>query len=261
MKPLVSLLTDFGLMDPFVGEMKAVIFSICPSAEIIDITHAVERFDIRAGAFLLASAASCFPTETVHLAVVDPGVGGERRPIAVETQRALYVGPDNGLLIPAAIADGIQHVYHLTNRSFMRDKISSTFHGRDIFAPVAAHLACGAHVEELGVEITDYVKLSFGRSKFEKAQAICEVVHNDKFGNVVTNIPNGVVGKLSGRLFVRIGGRRFRVRLVRSYSELEGNELGLLVGSHGFLELACRESSAARKLSARPGRVLRIRIG
>ena len=258
MKPLVSLLTDFGHTDPFVGEMKAVIFSICHDVSVVDITHGVERFNVRAGALILASAATCFPAGTVHLAVVDPGVGSKRRPIAVESRRSLYVGPDNGLLIPAAKAEGIQCAYELTNRSLMRDTISFTFHGRDVFAPVAAHLACGTPLKESGVEITDYVQLSFGAPKFEKGEATCEVLHNDQFGNVVTNIPNGTAGKLSGRLFVCIRRRRFRAKLVKAYSELEAKELGLLIGSHGFLELACRESSAASRLGVTPGNILRI---
>ena len=134
---LISLLTDFGLLDSFVGEMKGVILSICPDARIVDITHQVEKFDVRMGAFLLAGAASYFPAGTVHVAVVDPGVGSKRRPIVVETARAVYVGPDNGLLVPAAQREGIHHVYELTTRSFMREKVSATFHGRDVFAPAA----------------------------------------------------------------------------------------------------------------------------
>lgn len=138
---IISLLTDFGLLDPFVGEMKAVILSICPDARIIDITHQVQKFDVRLGSFLLAGAAPYFPAGTVHVGVVDPGVGSSRRAIVVETARAVYVGPDNGLLVPAAQREGILHVYELTNRSLMREEVSATFHGRDVFAPAAAHLA------------------------------------------------------------------------------------------------------------------------
>ena len=258
MKPLISLLTDFGVNDPFVGQVKAAIFTICPDAEVIDITHEVDAFNVRMGAFLLASATPYFPENTIHVAVVDPGVGGQRRPIVIETRRARYVGPDNGLMIPAAEAEGIKHVYELTNRSMMRDTISPTFHGRDIFAPVAAHLACGRPQKELGREIKDYVRFSFGEPKFDGRQVTCEVVHCDKFGNVVTNIPRRLVTSLTPQLDVRAHTRRFRARLVKTYSELEGNNLGFLIGSHGFVELAYRESSAARKLNLRPGDALRI---
>jgi S-adenosylmethionine hydrolase len=255
MKPLVSLLTDFGISDPFVAEMKAVIVSICPGVVVVDISHHVERFNIRMGAFILASATPHFPVGSIHVAVVDPEVGSGRRPIAVETKRALYVGPDNGLLIPAAIREGIQHVYMLTNRSLMRDPISSTFHGRDIFAPVAAHLACGTHPKKVGEEIADYVQLHFVEPKFDRRGAICEVFHIDGFGNVVTNISQENLEKLdlSGKLVLRIHRRRFSVRFVKVYAELRPRDLGVLVGSHGFLEIARRESSAARKIGARIG--------
>jgi len=260
MTRLISLTTDFGAKDPFVGEMKAVIFSICPEVNVIDLTHEVERFNIRMGAFLLASSTSCFPTGTIHVAVVDPGVGGERRPIALETDRFLYVGPDNGLLIPAAAREGIRHAYELTNRSLMRDSISSTFHGRDIFAPVAAHLASGLAPKEVGEEITDYVQLALVGPKFARRGISCEVFYVDSFGNVVTNIPEKFRGKvnLNRRITVTLRGKRFSARLVRTYSELLKGELGVLVGSHGFFELACRETSAVRRIGARIGDPLRV---
>lgn len=261
-KPLVSLLTDFGLMDPFVAEMKAVILSICPEARIVDITHQVEKFDIRMGSFLLASAAPYFPSGVVHVAVVDPGVGSERRPIVVQTRRGFFVGPDNGLLIPAAKLEGIVHVYELTNRSLMRDKISATFHGRDIFAPAGAHLACGFSPKDCGPEITDYVKPSYAQPKLEGAAAICEVFHIDGFGNVVTNLSHQHLSKLNLRFGEKISlsmdRRRFSARFVRTYSDLRGSELGVLVGSHGFLEIACREKSAAKRIRARRGSGLRV---
>jgi hypothetical protein len=260
MKPLISLLTDFGTKDPFVGEMKAVVFLICPSARVIDITHEVQRFDIRMGAFVLASASPHFPVGTVHVAVVDPGVGTERRPIAVQTKRALYVGPDNGLLIPSATREGIQHVYELTNRALMMYPVSATFHGRDIFAPVAAYLACGTPPKEVGEEITDYVQLSFGEPTFKEHGATCEAIHIDHFGNIVTNISQRNMGRLkTGVKFVlAIHRKRFHVRLVKAYREIGGRELGLIVGSHGFVEIASRESSAGSRLRARAGDTILI---
>ena len=260
MKTVISLLTDFGVDDPFVGEMKAVIYSICPEARVIDLTHGVERYGIRIGAFLLAKATPYFPQGSVHVAVVDPGVGSERRAIAVHGNRSIYVGPDNGLLIPAAKREGIQHVYELTNRSLMRDSVSVTFHGRDVFAPVAAHLACGTLPNEVGGEVTDYVQLSFNEPKFHKKETTCEVLHIDRFGNIVTNISQEHLGRLDVKagFAVRFRGRRFRGRLVKTYSELGGKEFGLLVGSHGFLEIACREASASQRLRARTGDVLRV---
>lgn len=260
MKRWISLLTDFGIEDPFVGEMKAVIYSICPDAEVVDLTHGVERHNIRTGAFLLASATPYFPQGSVHVAVVDPGVGSERRAIAVRTNRSIFVGPDNGLLIPAARREGILRAYELTNRSLMRGTVSSTFHGRDVFAPVAAHLACGTSLGEVGGEVKDYVQLSFTEPELDKQGAKCEIIHIDKFGNIVTNISQKHLDKLSDRpsLVVRFRGRRYVGRIVKTYSELSGKEFGLLMGSHGFLEIACRETSAARKLRAKPGDTMRF---
>jgi S-adenosylmethionine hydrolase len=260
LRTAIGLLTDFGTSDPFVGEMKAVIFSICPDVELIDITHEVERFNIRMGAFLLSSATPYFPPGSVHLAIVDPGVGSSRRAIAVETVRATYVGPDNGLLTAAALREGIRHVYEITNPSLMRETVSSTFHGRDIFAPVAAHLAAGTGVQEVGKEIVDFVMLALGNPEFHKRGAECEVIHVDKFGNVITNIRHEDLDRIGGRQSIVVHGRRFRARMVRSYSELSEKELGFLIGSHGFLEYVCREDSAARRIRARSGDVIRITV-
>lgn len=261
-RPLLSLLTDFGLMDPFVAEMKAVILSICPEAGIIDITHQVEKFDVRMGSFLLASAEPYFPSGTVHVAVVDPGVGGERRPIVVHTKSSLFVGPDNGLLIAAAQLGGILQVYELTNRSMMRDVVSATFHGRDVFAPAAAHLACGFSPKDCGPEIRDYVKSAFAEPTFDGTMANCDAFYIDGFGNIVTNLSRPQLSKLDLKfgqtLSLSVGRRRFSARFVRTYSDLSPNEVGVLVGSHGFLEVACRERSAAKRLRVRRGSALRV---
>ena len=260
MKPLITLLTDLGLQDSYVAEMKAVALSICPDVNLVDITHRVEKFNIRMGAFILASATPYFPPRTIHLAVVDPGVGSDRRPIAIETNRSLYVGPDNGLLVPAAAAEEIQHVYELTNHSLMRTPVSSTFQGRDIFSPVAANLALGLQPKEVGREIMDYAKLSFAAAKHEGKGFVCEVLHIDEFGNVITNIPRKDLSKLDGhvRLVVRTRGKRLPVRIVRTFSDLRKRELGILVGSHGTLEIASPEASAAKKIGVRIGDALRV---
>ena len=260
MKPLISLLTDFGIQDPYVAEMKAVILSICPDANLIDITHQIGKFNIRMGAFTLATAAPNFPPLTIHLAVVDPGVGSNRRPIAIETNRSLYVGPDNGLLIPAATAEEILHVYELTNTSLMRNPISSTFHGRDIFSPIAANLALGLQPREVGREITDYVELSFAQAKYEHREFVCEVLHIDEFGNIITNINQKELNKLTGhaRVVVRINRKRFPARMVQTFSELRKEELGVLVGSHGFLEIISSQANAAHKLRVKIGDALRV---
>jgi len=259
LKPLISLLTDFGIQDPYVAEMKAVILSICPDANIVDITHQVGKFNIRMGAFALATAAPHFPSRTIHLAVVDPEVGSNRRPIAIETNRSLYVGPDNGLLIPAATAEEIRHVYELTNQSLMKRPISHTFHGRDVFSPVAANLALGLQIREVGQEITDYVDLSFAQAKYEDREFVCEVLHIDEFGNIITNINQKELNVLGyTKVTVRIGAKRVPARIVQTFSELRKGEVGILVGSHGLLEIVSSEANAATKLRVKIGDGLRV---
>jgi S-adenosylmethionine hydrolase len=261
-RPLISLLTDFGLVDSYVSEMKAIILSICPSATILDISHLIEKFNIRMGAFLLASAAPAFAAGATHVGVVDPRVGSERRAIVVRTNRSLFVGPDNGLLIPAAQAEGILHVYEISNRSMMLDDVSGTFHGRDVFAAVAAHLARGTPEEECGGEIVDYIRPSYAEPRFDGKMAVCEVFHVDGFGNILTNLPRQRWSELNIKANVKIkisiGKRRFFIRQVHTYSDLEENEFGLLIGSHGFLEVACKESSAAKQLGAKVGMAIRF---
>jgi len=261
---VISLLSDFGLVDPFVGELKAVIISICPMARIIDISHEVDRFNIRMGAFLLAEASPAFQEGAIHVAVVDPGVGSSRRAIVVKTRRAAYVGPDNGLLLPAALAEGILRVFEITNRSMMRREVSLTFHGRDIFAPVAAHLAFGQLTEECGPEVTDYVKSPYGNAVFERKTVICEILHVDRFGNIVTNLSQNSLSQhnitLAEKLILSVGNRRFSTRVVGTFSDLREGEVGALFGSHGFLEVAAREKSAAEKLRVNPGIPVRIRL-
>jgi len=256
----ITLLSDFGTRDTYVGQMKGVILSIFPQATLVDITHEVERFNVRMGAFLLASATPRFHPGTVHLAVVDPGVGGARRPIAVETRRSIYVGPDNGLLIPAAKREGIRRVFHLTNASLMLNSVSPTFHGRDIFAPVAAHLAAGISPNQVGEELTDFVELAFGEPEFAPHEITCEAIHIDRFGNVITNISEENASRLraKGKFIVSVRRKKFQAKLVDAYFSLGRNQLGLVVGSHGFLEIAGRESDASRKIRAGVGDRIRI---
>ncbi|HSV49360.1 MAG TPA: SAM-dependent chlorinase/fluorinase, partial [Candidatus Acidoferrales bacterium] len=158
---MITLTTDFGLKDPYVAEMKGVILTINPKAGIVDISHLVDKYSVRMGAFILASAAPYFPKGTVHVAVVDPGVGTERRAILIETKQAYFVGPDNGVLMLAAQAQGIKHIYELSNPKFMLSMVSSTFHGRDIFAPASTHLDKGIKPQEFGAEITNPVTPKF----------------------------------------------------------------------------------------------------
>ena len=259
---LVSLLTDFGRVDPFVAELKAVILSICPRARIVDVTHEVAEFDVRMGAFLLAEAAPSFPPGTVHVAVVDPGVGSSRRAIVVKTKRSTYVGPDNGLLILAAQREGIGGVFEISNKSMMGRKVSSTFHGRDVFAPTAAHIACGRRPEDCGGRVTDYVPSPIHDPVMDDGSATCEVLHVDRFGNIATNLTEvhfkHLHFKLGQEVALSIKRRRIRVQVVRTYSDLHRNQVGVMLGSHGFMEIACRESNAAKRLRIRRGSVVHV---
>jgi len=260
--PIVTLLTDFGLRDPYVSEMKAVILSICPRAEIVDVSHLVRKFDIRMGAFILAQAAPYFPDGTVHVAVVDPGVGTERRPIIVETRRSFYVGPDNGVLMLSARREGIRHIYEIKNREYMLKKVSRTFHGRDVFSPAAAHLALGVHPNLFGPEVSDPVMPGFTEPKVRGREVLGEVIHVDDFGNLVTNIllENLLeIGVKEGEnLRVEVGGRSLDLRLCTAYGEVSPGEMLTVIGGSGFLEVSVNMGSASRTLGCEVGELVRV---
>ena len=248
--PIIALITDFGLKDPYVAEMKAVILSICLKARIIDITHQVEKFNVRMGAFILASASQHFPKETVYVGVVDPGVGTKRRPIIVETSNSLYVGPDNGLLMMAAEKQGIKHVYEIRNKRYMLPKVSRTFHGRDIFAPAAAHLANGISPEEFGPEIKDYIAPEYAKPIIEGNTLIGEVLHIDDFGNLITNISEEAlseIGLAEGDLIkLSFRDKSLRLKICRAYGEVDAGEPLAIIGSHNFLEFSVNLGNAAK---------------
>jgi len=261
--PIITLLSDFGLRDAYVSEMKAVIFSISPDTQILDISHEIEKFNIRMGAFILASATPYFPKGTVHVAVVDPGVGTERRPIIVETKRGFYVGPNNGLLLLSARKDGVSHVYHIKNREYVRPKISTTFHGRDIFAPAAAYLAMGCSPSQFGPEIQDYVIPQFAKPYMKKGELVGEVVYVDDFGNIVTNISSKDLEELetSGGdlLHVRMGRKIFDMRFCSAYGEVPARTPLVIIGSHDFLEISINQGNASKTLNLEIGDSFSIR--
>ena len=252
---IVTLTSDFGLKDPYVAEMKAAILTICPSAVIVDVTHGVEKFNVRAGAFMLASAAPYFPKGTIHVAVVDPSVGTQRRPIIIETERSVFVGPDNGLLILAAEAQGIKHMRHIESRRFMMPHVSSTFHGRDIFAPAAAHLANGEALEEFGPQITDVVKPEFTKVTRSKDALAGEVLHVDDFGNIITNIHSKDIAAFrEGIVQVELPNQTpQQMKVSRTYADAKPQEPLALIGSHSYLEIALNQGNAAAKFFAKAG--------
>ena len=254
---IISLLSDFGHKDPYVPEMKAVILSIHPEARIVDVTHEVEKFNIRMGAYVLASAAPYFPPNTVHVAVVDPGVGTQRRAIIVETRRSFYVGPDNGLLMLAAQKEHIANVYMIENPKYMLPKVSKTFHGRDIFAPAAAYLAAGTKPSDFGPAIDDYIVPDFAKPHQRNGKLLGEVLHVDDFGNIISNISAEDlknVGINEGTsLQVRLGDKIVSLRFCSVYGEVASDNPLALVGGSGFLEVAINQGSASRTFGAKVG--------
>jgi S-adenosyl-L-methionine hydrolase (adenosine-forming) len=254
---MITLTSDFGLKDPYVAEMKGVILTINPQAAIIDVTHGVEKFNIRMGAFILASAAPYFPKGTIHLAVIDPDVGTERRAILIQTKLGFFVGPDNGILILAAQNQGIEHLYEISNPKFMLPKISNTFQGRDIFAPAAANLDRGVKPSEFGPEITEVATPKFASAERRNSSLIGEVCHIDDFGNIITNIsqkdlPQNRVAN------IKLPGVLKNIFFGKTYAEAKPNEPLALIGSHGFLEIALNQGNAAEKFHAKTGDKIEI---
>ncbi len=252
--PIITLLTDFGLKDPYVASMKGVMLSINPHCHLIDITHQVNPHDIREGAFTLAQAYASFPKGTIHLAVVDPGVGGPRRPALFVTKNYFFVGPDNGLFTFALRAEILKQVVVLTNQKFFLPKISSTFHGRDIFAPVAAHLSLGVKPQSFGPSIKSWRKIFFPDPPLKQGKLVGEIVHVDGFGNLVTNINRkSLLQFAQGRPFVIRVGKRIIRGLKKGYWEGDKDEPITLIGSGGFLEISVREGNAQNVLNIKKG--------
>lgn len=255
MAPIITLTTDFGLADPYVAEIKAVILGINPSVKIVDVSHQVEKFNIRMGAYILASAAPYFPKNTIHVAVVDPGVGTKRKPILIETENGFFVGPDNGVLALAAEKHGIRHIYEIANPKYMLPKVSTTFHGRDIFAPAAAHLSKGVPPSEFGPEIRRIVKPQFAKIFRKGSMLVGEIIHVDSFGNIITNITAKELELLGirERLNIKIGETMWTLKLCKAYAEVEAKKPLAIIGSHDFLEISVNRGSAAEMFKAKAG--------
>ncbi len=259
---IISLLSDFGIKDAYVAEMKAIIITINPLVRLIDITHEIDKFSIRKGAYILASAAPYFPLKTTHLAVVDPGVGTKRRPLIVETKRGLYVGPDNGLLMLAAHKDDIINVYVIENPNYMLPKVSKTFHGRDIFAPAAAYLTKGVSPSMFGPEIHDYVFPNFAKSYIENGELVGEILHLDDFGNVISNISGEDLKQAGfyerGSFNVTINGKNFNLQFCLAYCNVPISAPLSLIGSSNFLEFAVNQGSGSKFFNAKVGDLISV---
>ena len=261
-RPLITLTTDFGLNDHFVGTIKGVILDIAPEAEIIDICHAVQAFDVLDGALTIAQAYSYFPNATVHMVVVDPGVGTARRPIVLSTGRHYFVAPDNGVLSLVYAREERLQVRHIDAAHYYRQPVSNTFHARDIFAPVAAYLAKGVEVWKFGEEITDFVRFNAPKPKATDGNTLRGVVLKvDRFGNMITNFtPQDVPALFQANppAFKILVGKCEISEIHANYAEGAPNEVFGILGSMGYLEIAANRAAAAQIIGTGKGSEVNI---
>jgi S-adenosyl-L-methionine hydrolase (adenosine-forming) len=260
----ITLLSDFGVQDEYAACLKGVILGLNPRAVLVDLSHAVPPQDIRCGAFVLAGAAAYFPPGTIHLAVVDPGVGTGRRGLAAYGRGQFWVGPDNGLFHLIFAGGPEFKMVSLENPDYFLPQVSPSFHGRDLFAPVAAHLSLGLELGRLGPPLSDPVRLSWPEPSVTPALIRGEIIHVDRFGNLVSNIAAGAwhtwLQGAENKFRLQVG-RRTLTRLGRTYGEVPPGELLALVGSHGYLEIACSGGSAEVRLRAGTGLSVAVRRG
>jgi hypothetical protein len=269
--PIITLMTDFGLRDAFVGTMKGVMLGIAPHAQLVDLTHLVPPQDIRQAAYLLMTATPFFPPHTVHMVVVDPGVGSERRAIAVETPRARYVAPDNGVLTYALALEGEWRAVELTEPAYRLSQVSTTFHGRDVFSPAAAHLAAGVPLEKFGPALKEIVQLPPPRLEIHAHHLAGEVLSVDHFGNLRTSLLtfHWQGGRLHFEPLFAVAEKKtltldpHKARVMigsltllgiqRTFSDVPPGEPLAYIGSEGGLEIAVNQGDAARQWGIRVG--------
>jgi S-adenosylmethionine hydrolase len=257
--PVISLLTDFGSADHYVAAMKGVILGICPKARLVDISHEITPYAVAEAGYTLAQAWRCFPAGTVHLVVVDPGVGSSRRPILAEADGHRFVAPDNGVLTMAIGGAAGVRVREITASRYFRKPVSQTFHGRDIFAPVAAHLAAGVPAAKFGRLVDDYVRLHGACPRRVSAREwAVEVLKIDRFGNIVTNLDWDTWQRIvRGPFEVRIGAQKVS-HLALSYAEGSEEEPFLIRGSAGYVEISINRGSAAEVLGVEAGSPIKL---
>jgi S-adenosyl-L-methionine hydrolase (adenosine-forming) len=264
-RPIITLTTDFGTNDHFVGAMKGVILDIVPEAQIIDICHSVQAFDVLDGALTISQAYSYFPNRTVHVVVIDPGVGTARRPIVASSDRYHFVAPDNGVLSLVYAREDRMHVRHITSQHYFLQPVSNTFHARDIFSPVAAYLAKEVDALKFGEEIEDYVKFNAPKPKAVDGNRLRGVVLKvDRFGNLVTNItPQDAPLLFAGaaKKFKIVLGNREITEMRGAYAEGAPGEVFGVLGSMGFLEIVANRGAAAQLTGAGKGTEVSIILG
>ncbi len=246
---IITLTTDFGLSDPYVGAMKGVILSINPNAIIVDISHQINAGSVFHASALLQETYPYFPETTIHVVVVDPGVGGDRRPILLKTRDYFFVGPDNGLFWPIIIRQQDTEIIHLTENKYFLPHISRTFHGRDVFAPVAAHLSTGLDPQKLGPDIDDPVPLEFPLSRQKGDALYGHIIRIDHFGNLVTNISRNDLKRFLdlNPAIIQIGNQSIQ-GVKKAYSEVKAGEMLALISSSDTLEIAVNLGRACDRI-------------
>jgi len=264
-RPIITLTTDFGLNDHFVGAMKGVILDIVPEAAIVDISHAVQAYDVLDGALAISQTYSYFPNGTVHVVVVDPGVGTTRRPIIASSDAYHFVAPDNGVLSMVYAKEERIHVRHVTSEHYFRQPVSNTFHGRDVFAPVAAYLAKQVDSHKFGDEIEDFVRFAAPRPKPAGEGRIRGVVLKvDRFGNLITNItPQDIPALFAAKIpafRISVGSKEV-TSIHNSYAEGDPGELFGILGSMGYLEISANRAAAAQLSGAGKGAEVSVVMG
>lgn len=252
--PLITLTTDFGDSGSYVGALRGVLLSRCPGVQLADITHSVTPFSPLEGSLILSQACPLYPPGTIHLAIVDPGVGGLRKPVLVRSRGYWFVGPDNGLFTP--FLDGAEGLFRI-RKGWPEGEASATFHGRDIFAPAAAHLAGGGDVEAIGEEIRQAMQLHVPRPRRERGGVVGQVLYADRFGNLITNIHRRDMEGLDDPIGVRVGSTSIP-RLARTYGDGVVGESMALFGSSGYLELAVVQGNAGGQLGVGKGERVQI---
>lgn len=252
---VITLITDFGTRDWFVGTMKGVILGLAPKANLVDITHEIMPGDIQSGAFALAASFGFFPRGTVHLAVVDPGVGSSRAAMIAETEDYLFVGPDNGLLSLALERQNVKSMRLIENPKLALKSISRTFHGRDVFAPAAAYLSCGLAPRKFGPKLRDCERLKLPLPKEKGGRWSGVILYIDRFGNAITNLPEDLplLGHPQSTRLRLLEKRRTSVPVAQFYQAVPRGEALALVGSSGLLEIAINGGNAAQGIKLRPG--------
>jgi S-adenosyl-L-methionine hydrolase (adenosine-forming) len=259
--PTITLTTDFGLQGEYVGAMKGVMLNINPHCRVIDITHQISPQNILQAAFVLEKTNKYYPSGTIHLVVVDPGVGTERRALIIKKREHFFVGPDNGVFSFILDEKGKTEAVEIKEKQYFLSPLSSTFHGRDLFAPVAAHLSLGTDLKKFGLPAKDFVRMEWPRAELKENRLAGKILWADSFGNLITNITREEYGSLLEGNPILIKGAGWKIQhLARTYAEARPREPIALFGSSDLLEIAMNQGNAYQRLGIKPGEIIHIEV-